>query len=95
MTPLNSHFPDSMKKAMLQNAVSGIKEFHDFKITDQMEVAKGNGPIYYPKYVTLLQNVAATYDRHHTPSKPRRFINAHDWEAYTLSEQENDHYDAE
>ena len=25
MTPISSHFPDSMKKAMLQNAVSGLK----------------------------------------------------------------------
>ena len=95
MTPLNSHFPDSMKKAMLQNAVSGIKEFQDVKTTDQMEVAKGNGPIHYPKYVTLLQNVAATYDKNHTPSKPRRLINVHDWEAYLLSENEYDAQDIE
>ena len=90
MTPINSHFSDGMKKAMLQNAMSGIKEFQDVKTADQMEVAKGNGPIDYTNYVTLLQNVAATYDKAHTPSKPRRLINANEWEAYLNDDQEHE-----
>lgn len=40
---------DLMKKAMLQNTVSGIKEFQDVKTTDQMEVSRGNRPINYSK----------------------------------------------
>ena len=39
LTPLSAHFPDNMKKAMLQNAISSLKVFRDVKTSEQMEVA--------------------------------------------------------
>jgi hypothetical protein len=63
MTPPTAHFPDIMKKAMLQNALNGLKVFRDVKTTEQLEVAKGNGPLSYQAYVSLIQQVAAGYDK--------------------------------
>ncbi len=45
LTPNSAHFPDIMKKAMLQNALKGLKIFRDVKTAEQLEVAKGQGPI--------------------------------------------------
>lgn len=62
LTPMSAHFPDIMKKAMLQNALNGLKDFQDVKTAEQMEVAKGQGPMTYQAYVALVQQVAAAYD---------------------------------
>ena len=51
-----------MKKAMIQNAVNGLKVFRNVKTTEQLDVAKGQGPIPYQAYATLIQQVAASYD---------------------------------
>ena len=62
LTPMNAHFPDIMKKAMLQNALNGVKDFQDVKTAEQMEIAKGQGPMTYQAYIALVQQVAAAYD---------------------------------
>ena len=71
MTPSAAHFPDIMKKAMLQNALNGLKVFRDVKTTEQLEVAKGNGPLSYQAYVALTQQVAAGYDKTFEPATRR------------------------
>ena len=63
LTPSTAHFPDIMKKAMLQNALNGVKIFRDVKTTEQLDVAKGQGPLTYPAYASLIQQVAASYDK--------------------------------
>ena len=45
--------------------------FKQVKLADQLEIAKGRGPLPYQDYVTLLQSVAATYD-HASSSSPNR-----------------------
>ena len=69
LTPKSTWFPDPMKKAMLQNAVAHLEMFKRVKLADQLEIAKGRGPLPYQDYVTLLQSVAATYD-HASSSSP-------------------------
>ena len=71
LTPKSTWFPDPMKKAMLQNAVAHLAMFKRVKLADQLEIAKGRGPLPYQDYVTLLQSVAATYD-HASSSSPNR-----------------------
>jgi hypothetical protein len=62
LTPQNAHFPDIMKKSMLQNSVGTLKIFQDVKTSEQIDIAKGKGPIKYREYVSLIQQVAATHD---------------------------------
>ena len=79
LTPTGSHFPDSMKKSMLQNALNGIKAFRDVRTTEQMDIAKGLGAIPYENYVVLLQNVAARHDTLPTLTRTRsRTVHQHD-----------------
>lgn len=79
LTPRNSHFPETMKKAMLQNAVADFASFRNVKMTEQMEIAKGGGPIPYLQYIGLLQSVAAIHDRNASPAmKVKRITNTHD-----------------
>ena len=70
LTPSSSRFPDIMKKAMLQNALIGIKAFQDVKVAEQLDIAKGQGPVTYQAYVSLVQQVAAAYDMKVGPSRP-------------------------
>jgi hypothetical protein len=71
LTPISAHFPDNMKKAMLQNAISPLQIFKDVKVSEQMEIAKGKGAIAYRDYVSLVQQVAAGYDKTKAPSNRR------------------------
>ncbi len=89
LTPTSPHFPDIMKKAKLQNALNGLKIFRDVKTSEQLEVAKGQGPISYQAYALLIQQVAASYDKTLEPTNRRppagtRQVNAterddHNW----------------
>ena len=63
LTPTTAHFPDIMKKAMLQNALNGIKTFKEVKNSEQLEVAKGRGGFAFQDYITLVQKVVANHDK--------------------------------
>ena len=63
LTPVNEHFPTSVKKSLLQNAMSPSKAFRDVKSSEDLEIAKGRGPLAYDHYVSLLQKVAANLDK--------------------------------
>lgn len=96
LTPMNAHFPDIMKKAMLQNALNGLKDFQDVKTSEQMEVAKGQGPMTYQAYVALVQQVAAAYDiKMGSQSRPStdapRRVNVVEMDDYDI--QDNFHYE--
>ena len=62
ITPTSSHFPDNMKKTMLQNAVNGIATFADIKNSEELDIAKGRRAIAYKDYMTLVQRIATSYD---------------------------------
>jgi hypothetical protein len=80
-----------MRKAMLQNALNDIKAFVDVKVSEQMDIANGRGPIPYNQYVTLIQNVAGTYNKANCANAANRqcSVNQHDFyeddEADTIS----------
>ena len=95
LTPRDSHFPETMKKAMLQNAVSDFSIFRNVKLTEQFEVAKGNGPIPYLQYIGLLQSVASSYDRNVSPTtaRPKRLTNIHDFYREDLVPIQDDVFD--
>ena len=59
-----------MKKAMLQNAISPLKVFKDVKVSEQIEIARGKGPMVYDDYVNLIQQVTAGYDKTQEPQQP-------------------------
>ena len=63
LTPLDHHFPDALKKTMLENALQNIKCFRDVRTSEGLEAAKGRGELGYHEYLSLLQNVAALNDR--------------------------------
>jgi hypothetical protein len=71
LTPTSSCFPDTMKKAMLQNAIDGVKVFKDVKTAEQLDIAKGQGPLTYQAYAMLVQQVAASYDKTQEPMSQR------------------------
>ena len=62
ITPTSSHFPDNMKKTMLQNAVNGIATFADIKNSEELDIAKGRRAIAYKDYMTLVQRISTSYD---------------------------------
>ena len=63
LTPLEAHFPPTVKKAMLQNAVQEFKAFKQVKTQEQIEIARGSGPLIFNQYVSLLLNVSSAYDK--------------------------------
>ena len=85
LTPISAHFPDNMKKAMLQNAISPLKVFKDVKVSEQIEVARGKGPMVYADYVNLVQQVAAGYDKTQEPQqrRPSRQVNMTEYDNYS------------
>ena len=91
MTPQSSHWPNTMKKTLLQNAVSDLPVFQNIKTTEKIEIAKGRGPILYHNYVELLQNVAAQYDESLTATKrSNRIVNIHNLNDDLIYEYEDD-----
>ena len=98
LTPMNAHFPDIMKKAMLQNALNGLKDFQDVKTAEQMEIAKGQGPMTYQAYVALVQQVAAAYDVKMGPQSrpsgdPSRKVHVVEFDDYDGTENYGYEYD--
>ena len=55
---------------MLQNAISPLKVVKDVKVSKQIEIARGKGPMVYDDYVNLIQQVAAGYDKTQEPQAP-------------------------
>ena len=92
LTPLSAHFPDPLKKTMLQNAIANISAFSIVKTNEQLEIAKGRGPLTFPVYVTLLRDAATAYDDNISPGKsqPRRLVNMHETDHGTVYEYENE-----
>ena len=66
---------------MLQNALNNIKVFVDVKVSEQMDIAKGRGPIPYNQYMTLIQAVAGTYNKANSANAAnrQRSVNKHDF----------------
>lgn len=73
LTPLESHFPDTFKKSMLENSLQTARCFRDVKVNEQLEIAKGRGALSYGAYLSLVQNVAAVHDTREGEFKMRKF----------------------
>ena len=73
LTPLDHHFPNALKKTMLENSLQNIKCFRDVHTSEGLEAAKGRGELGYIEYLALLQNVAALNDNREESYKLRRF----------------------
>ena len=58
MSPPSSHFPDPMKKVMLQNALDRMKVFADVKTSEELDIAKGRKAINYHEYTNLIQTMS-------------------------------------
>ena len=82
LTPVSSGFSDLQKKAMLSNALEGVKTFRDIKTSEQLDIAKGGGGISYTGYVDIVQKVAANYDNKMSAKKqikpPTHLISQHE-----------------
>eukprot|EP00934_Nitzschia_sp_Nitz4_P006215 Nitzschia sp. Nitz4//scaffold143_size57137//53597//57072//NITZ4_006523-RA/size57137-processed-gene-0.42-mRNA-1//1//CDS//3329536473//6205//frame0 len=72
LTPISAHFPDIMKKAMLQNALNTFSKFREVKSNEQLDIAKGRGPLSYQAYVQLVQQVAVTFDSQISAQRKRK-----------------------
>ena len=56
------HFTDPINLAMLQNVVSGTESLHRVKTQSDHDVARGELPLTFENYKTLLLSAAATLD---------------------------------
>jgi hypothetical protein len=97
LTPQNAHFPDIMKKSMLQNSVSPLKIFQDVKTSEQIDIAKGKGPIRYQEYVYLIQQVASAHDKTRSTVNRRtnpvtRQVNESHFEYYLHDQEPDEQY---
>jgi len=77
LTPTSAHFPATVQKAMLQNAVQDFPAFGQAKTQEQIEVSRGNGPIPYRQFISLLFSISASYDKRSTLPTSQRLINFH------------------
>ena len=104
LTPVDAHFPDSLKKIMLETALQGLKCFRDIKISETMDMARGKGELSYEEYITTAQNTAVSHDlteakfrmrrqamravRRAETNRSNRFDNYEDQEQWEMSEEE-------
>ena len=51
LTARDSHFLETMKKAMIQNTLADFSSFRNVKLTEQMDIAKVAEPIPYLQYI--------------------------------------------
>lgn len=99
LTPVAAHFTPTVKKAMLQNAVQEFKAFKQVKTQEQIEIARGTGPLPFPQYVSLLLNVSSAYDKKSLSShnnSHKRLLNMHvqDHQIYYEYEDNDDQFEA-
>ena len=96
LTPIEAHWTPTVKKAMLQNE---FKAFKQVKVQEQIEIARGSGPLPFPQYVSLLLNVSTAFDKKQStniPSSSRRLLNIHeqsDQQLYYEYEDEDSQYE--
>jgi hypothetical protein len=76
--PPDDYFSDGQKRIMLQNAVNGIDELRQVKITaDHMSSSSGK-TMSYDEYITLLLSAASAHDDQFKPKKAKRQVMFHD-----------------
>ena len=63
LLPVKSRFPNNMKKTILQNAVQEHETFKNVTQIEKYGIAQGQGPLDFDAYTSLIQKVAAQYDR--------------------------------
>ena len=62
VTPVNEHYPDPVKRRLLENAVSGNESMANIAITDRISVGRGQKPISYDYHMEALRDAAAYKD---------------------------------
>ena len=91
LTPQTSHWPNNIKKVMLQNMVSDLPVFKTMKVTENIDIAQGRRLISYHNYVHRLQNVAAQHDESMiSPKRANHIVNIHKFENDFVYEYKND-----
>ena len=77
LIPIQDHFTNNAKMAMLQNAVSGIESLDNVRTTEDHNIARGQGPLKYQAYLSLLLSAASIID------KRRGFSDHDDYQKYS------------
>ena len=93
LTPLEAHFTPTVKKTMLQNAVQDFKAVKQVKTQDQIEVARGSGPLVFNQYISLLLNLSSTYDKKFEITQAytqKRLVNMYQQDQVYVYKYEND-----
>jgi len=62
LKPMESHFPDSMKKTLLENSLSASKTFKDITHSEVLSMAQGGTAIEYHNYLDIVQKMAESLD---------------------------------
>ena len=79
---------------MLRNAINHIKIYNDIKVSEEIDVAKGNASMNFQEYLQVVQRVASGIDERN--SKRRRSFsrkaNIHSMDEYIQGNYEDDEY---
>ena len=77
MLPTKSHFDSTLKKTLLQNALTPVKEFMDIKHQETLDLARGRDKLDFEAYVKVASNVAAQITKQHGSQSSRRYTKMH------------------
>ena len=99
MKPISEHFPDTLKKQLLQNAIIDLKVFRDIKLSEEIKIAQGNPAMTYQEYLIVVQRAATAEDERNLKSTPAskgiRRTNTHqlsDYDYDTHDDGDDDDY---
>ena len=96
LTPVADHYSDDMKRILLMQSVSTVKELDAIKNQLEIEVVQGRAMPTYNNYVNLVRSTASLLDQRqlaktrNTPSAPKVMANYHELEE---TEEESESYD--
>ena len=72
LTPVDAHFPNHLKKTMLENALQNVRCFREVKNNEELVTARGQEKITFDKYLSVVQNVAINNDQREMDFRMRR-----------------------
>ena len=95
MKPISEHFPDTLKKQLLQNAIIDLKVFRDIKLSEEIKIAQGNPAMTYQEYLVVVQRAATAEDERNlkSTSAPKGIVtNTHQLDYDTHDDGDDDDY---
>ena len=97
LTDTSAHFPGDMKNTMLENSLSGCRQFREISTNEYLDISKGNNGLTYEAYLAVAQKVALNIQKmrpgHILRKKlklPMTTANVH--EIYESDDEEEDDY---